>query len=273
MQRFFLPSSAKKGDTVTIIDKNTVNQICKVMRSEVGDKIICLFNDGNEYEAELQEFSKKEVIAHVIQEIKNTNELSKSLVLFQAMPKSKDKWELVVQKAVELGVSTIVPLQSSRVTAKYPAKSERIERIIQEASEQSERGKLLEITDLCKLEELENYLNNDGLYFVGDSYDKEVNSMQNIVFELKSCSKLDQNNYSKNEERNSSKKELYIYTKTDLENCSNFGVFIGPEGGFAQEEIQSLNKKGVISVSLGKRILRLETAAIVSLGILGGLCD
>lgn len=231
MQRFFLPLSAKQGGSVIFSDAETVHQLSRVFRFKAGDRIISLFNDGEEHVVELQAFSKKEVVGKILESKKNENELVERFFLFQALPKSKEKWEFIVQKAVELGVTDIVPLKSSRSTAKYPSFSDRLEKIIKEASEQSERGNLLQIHEMCLVENISQYQIKN--LFVADSYDE---SAQNLL-------------------------QVPHFS-------GDVGICIGPEGGFSLEEVQCLQSFGAQSVGLGKRILRLETAMVLAVGAL-----
>lgn len=243
MQRFFLPASAKKGKEVIIDSPDLVRQLSFVLRLKPEDQIICLFNDEEEHTVSLSHFSKKEVSGMIIETRKNENELPFELYLFQALPKSKDKWEFIVQKAVELGVSHIVPLHSSRSSAKYPSYSERIQKILTEAGEQSERGILPVIEKEMDIHQL--HLPSGGVFFVADSYDKHAPILADAVFEKK---------------------------KTFTKN-GKVGVIIGSEGGFSEVEVQDFKKQGAQSVSLGKRILRLETASVVALGIVATSAD
>lgn len=233
VQRFFLSPSARKGNQIIFSEAEIVKQLGFVLRYTKGDQILCLFNDGEEHIVELESFSKKEITGIILETKKNENEFMVNLVLFQALPKSKDMWEFIVQKATELGVNKIIPLKSSRVTAKYPVKTDRIDRIIREAAEQSERGKLPEIYEYTEYNKVLEFL--PKITFIADSYNKEA--------------------------------PLLVDAAKNIQ--EDVGVIIGSEGGFSEEEVAFFKKNAAKSVSLGKRILRLETASVVALGILG----
>ncbi len=240
MQRFFLSDTAKNKNEIIITDKNIINQISYVLRSKKGDKIICLFDDGKEHIVKLISFSKKEILGQILEERKNDNEINFELVLYQALPKSKDKWEFIIAKATELGVTKIIPMITSRTSAKYPVNSERIQKIIRESAEQSERGILPKISDVIDIRNLDKNLhfssiNSDTNLFVCDSFNKNSKNLLKIIEEEKTQKK-------------------------------SYGIIIGPEGGFSENEIKFLNNNNINSVNLGKRTLRVETATILSLG-------
>ena len=132
MQRFFLELSDKKENEIILHDKNIIHQIEHVLRYKTWDKIICLFNDNNEYLVELINFSKNKIKWKVIKKTPNNNETFCNLVLFLVLPKSKTTWELIVQKSVELWAQLIVPIKSSRSYAKYNPVNDRVNKIIKE---------------------------------------------------------------------------------------------------------------------------------------------
>jgi 16S rRNA (uracil1498-N3)-methyltransferase len=239
MQRFFLSTECLIKNKIIIHEVSLVHQISHVMRCKKGDKILCLFNDGFEHLMEIEQIGKKKVEGLIIKTMKNTNELPYTLTLIQALPKSKDIWENIIKKSVELGVSHIIPFTSSRTTAKYPAVSPRIQSIVREASEQSERAVLAEIVEPYTFHEVSQYIQNTltaTQVFLADSYMAKQNPL--------------------------------LLNALQKNKPSDSGVIIGPEGGFSEKEIESLSLLQTTSISLGSLILRVETAAISSLAIM-----
>jgi 16S rRNA (uracil1498-N3)-methyltransferase len=158
-----------------------------------------------------------------------------NLILCQALLKG-EKMDLVIQKSTEIGVKKIIPFVSERCVLRKTNKIERWRRIAKEASEQSGRISIPEIMSVVVFDELIKSVDN-GLLF----WEKEKNSLIEVLFKL---------------------------------NLSNpLFLIIGPEGGFSLDEIDKALNKGIKIASLGKRILRAETAAIFSLSILSFLWE
>ncbi len=238
MQRFFLPLSSKIENKILINDEDTVHQLEHVLRYAPGSEIICLFNDHQEHIVKLTNFSKKEIKWEIIKTYNNKNEIPFNLVLFLALPKSKATWELIVQKSVELWVKEIIPMKSSRVYAQYETINDRTKKIIKEASEQSERSILLNIKDTINYNS--SFENFDKVY-IADSYNKNIESLATTT------------------DKHIIQEQMRQY---------NIWLIIGPEWGFSEQEIKTMCNNGATPVSLWKRILRTETAAIVWLAIL-----
>lgn len=204
------------------------HQITKVLRLKFNEKITFLNNSDFEYIFQINNIGNKIIDFKLIEKRKNETELNTHFHLFLALPK-KDKLELIIQKAVELGIQEITPIISQR-TIKLNINEKRLNRIIIEASEQCHASKIIKFNKIKKLSEIKN----DNLNLILDPYAE--------------------NHISKT-------KELIKIEKTNL--------FIGPEGGFSDEEIKTLLKlKNSHNINLGKRILRLETAAISTMAIL-----
>ncbi|MBT4937153.1 16S rRNA (uracil(1498)-N(3))-methyltransferase [Candidatus Peregrinibacteria bacterium] len=242
MQRFFLNKECRQKNKIHIHDSAIVHQMNHVMRVKIDDEIICLFNNGEEHLSKVIAVSKKTVQLEILTSYPNKNELLDELVLIQALPKSKEIWERIIQKSVELGVSKIIPLKSSRVSSKFPSDSARIQSIIREAAEQSERGVLPELLESKNINKLPEYLKKDQpqlRVFLADSY-KSKKSPLLLSFIINSSPLVK----------------------------GSLGIIIGPEGGFTKEESEFLNKEGIDSLSLGASILRVETASTSSLAIL-----
>lgn len=211
------------------ISKEDRNYIFNVLRFKIGNSIIVSDGKGKSFKAKIIDKNKLEII----EEDKKDIEDPFSLILCQALLKG-EKMDIIIQKATELGVKKIIPFVSERCILKNTNKIERWRKIAKEASEQSGRNFVPEISDLTNFENLINKIDN-GLLF----WEKEENSLISLI------------------------KELDISKPIFL--------LIGPEGGFSEKEILNARETGIKTASLGRRILRAETASIVSLSILNFL--
>jgi 16S rRNA (uracil1498-N3)-methyltransferase len=211
------------------ISKEDRKYIFNVLRLKIGNSIIVIDGKGKSFEAKIIDKNKLEII----EEDKKNIEDPFSLILCQALLKG-EKMDMIIQKTTELGVKKIIPFVSERCILKNTNKIERWRKIAKEASEQSGRNFVPEITDLTNFENLISKIDN-GLLF----WEKEEKPLISLI------------------------KELDISKPIFL--------LIGPEGGFSEKEILNVREKGIKTASLGRRILRAETASIVSLSILNFL--
>lgn len=218
-------------DQIPNITGSDVHQIKDVLRMKAGDKLELLDGSGKVYLAKIISLTNEKIITEIITTAQNTDQNKVAVTLAQCLPKAK-KMDLIIQKCTELGVSKIIPTLSERSIAKGE-KLERWKKIAKEAAEQSGRSTIPEISNLIKFEDLLK-LRKD--------YDLAL-----IPWEL--------------EKENSLKKVLSILPRALL-------IIIGPEGGFSQKEIDQAKEAGFTSISLGKRILRTETAGMAILAML-----
>lgn len=215
-------------------------QIDRVLRLQRGESVIVLDGSGDEYEVRLDEVGRA-TTGTIAGRCRNTAEPAVSLSLFAGMLKGA-KLELVLQRCTEIGVSRFVPVESARAVRGEPgaARRQRFEAIVREAAEQCGRGRLPEIAAPVFLQEAL----------------AEAAAQGPIVFlwEGEATARL-----------------------SDLRLTPEGGVaslFVGPEGGFSAEEAEAARRAGAHIVTLGRRILRAETAAIVgSALLLAGLGD
>lgn len=234
MHKFFVDESNIHKDSICIVGEN-VNHIVKVLRMKNGDKILVSNGRGKEYICSLSNLSTKEVICDIIYEMENKTEPPVSITLFQGLPKAQ-KMDLIVQKCVEIGVSKIQPVITSRVVVKTEGKDitgklERWQRIAEEAAKQSNRGTIPKI-------------------FKPISFDKSIEMLGNMDLTIVPY-----------------EREESLGIKNVLKNGMTYkdiGIFIGPEGGFEEYEIERCLKAGIKPVTLGPRILRTETAGFVA---------
>ena len=240
MHRFFVEEPAMGENSITITGGD-VNHIKNVLRMAVGDKI-CVINGQNnkEYYCEITSVGNDAVDTRICEIRESDQELGNEVVLFQGLPKS-DKMELIIQKAVELGVHTIVPVSTDRTVVKLDAKKEANKRkrwmsISESAAKQSGRLRIPEVTPVVSYREaLEMAKKMD---------------VRLIPYELA--------------EGMEKTRELM----SSIQPGQSVAVFIGPEGGFESSEIEKAMEIGAWPITLGKRILRTETAGLVTLAML-----
>lgn len=238
MQHFFLiPESFQEG-TVVIKDPEVLHQLKRVLRMRIGEPFVALDNDGNEYLCVLTSLSASFASALITEKRLTINEPQLHMTIYQALPKKIELFEWVLQKGTELGVSAFVPLVSARTERDAVSKRERLERIIKEAAEQSERGKIPALHAITTFEEaLEPS--------VGRPHDEVT-----IVLHGRGAT------------------TPLAASLSELRQHKTCRIFIGPEGGFTEEEITHAQEHGALVHSLGTRVLRTETAGIVAASLL-----
>ena len=249
MHKFFTPSEYIVEDLYGKIVGEDVKHIYKVLRLQEGEKVVLNDCNGNEYLARIKDVSKTEVNLDIIEKLELNNESDIEIVLFQGMPKAQ-KMDLIVQKGTELGISKFIPLITERVDVKLKGdfkKLDRLNRIALEACKQSKRSIIPEVLNPITLEELIKDMRDFDLIIV--PYENKED------YGIKS-----------------------LMTDIDRENIKRIGIVVGPEGGFEENEISKLKEEGAHIITLGKRILRTETAGFVAtsllqyeLGDLGGI--
>lgn len=235
MYQFFVDASQIRGRRV-VITGGDVNHIRNVLRMRPGEEL-SVFNgaDGREYRCGIEEIREEEVICSLRFIREEGVELPARVTLFQGLPKA-DKMEFIVQKAVELGVYAVVPVATRRAVVKLDekkarAKIERWQAIAEAAAKQSRRAVVPRVGNVCTLKEA-----------LAQAAGMDVKL---IPYELS---------------------EGMAETKKQIESVApgqEVAVFIGPEGGFEEEEVELARAAGCVPVTLGKRILRTETAGLV----------
>lgn len=230
MSRFFVDPACIM-DTQAEIHGQDVKHIKNVLRHEIGDEVVLCDGAGTDYECKIAEFLEDKIRLDVIHSENSKSESDIEIVLYQGLPK-KDKMELIIQKAIELGVKEIVPVMTERVIVKLSdAKKERkkIDRwnkIAESAAKQSRRGLIPKVTGVLSYKEALKQGSQCDLALI--AYEKEKESLKKCLQDHKDCKKI--------------------------------AIYIGPEGGFAEHEVEKALDQGVTSITLGKRILRTETA-------------
>lgn len=142
MQRFFLPPDSFGPDVITIRDANVIHQMMRVLRMKKGDVVVLLDDSAVEWHARIDALSSEQIIALPLKKKKNEAESPITVTLFQAIPKKKELFELILQKGTELGVSTFVPIITESGQSRALPRHDRVIRIMREAAEQCERGRV-----------------------------------------------------------------------------------------------------------------------------------
>ncbi|MBE3553518.1 MAG: 16S rRNA (uracil(1498)-N(3))-methyltransferase [Thermicanus sp.] len=237
MQRYLLSKEKIIGEKIFFTEED-LHHILHVMRFQVGDKVIV--GDGKEraYLVELTSLSPKKGEGIILEPLYEERELPVKVTLAQGLSKG-EKMDWIIQKATELGVFAILPFTSSRTIVKLDKTKEqdrilRWQRIAKEAAEQCHRTYLPQILPPVPYEKLLQMAQGYDFSFI--PYEKE-----------------------------GSRSLLPFVEKIPVNR--RILVVIGPEGGFSEEEVQRAEKEGIYPVSLGKRILRTETAAIAALSV------
>lgn len=229
MHHFFVPPDAIKGNQVSFSEQ-TGRQIQRVLRLNPGVTVIVLDNTGKMYETELV-FDAQTVSGKILGTYQTDTEPTVNIRLM-ACVSQREKYEWILQKGTELGVTEFQPVISQRTlvqkTAAIDNKRARWETIIQEAAEQSHRGKLPVLLDVVKFDDLIKQVDSDACNLIAHTSD----GMKSLKSVLKINDKM------------------------------IFNLLVGPEGGFSDEEVSAAVEAGYQPVSLGTRILRMETAAL-----------
>ena len=237
MPKFFVKEEQVKNNRI-IIKNEDVNHIKNVLRMKKGDELqICITPLGENYRAKIFLLDKNEIECDIIEKINETTESNINITIFQGIPKF-EKMELIIQKNTEIGVKKIVPVTMERTVVKLNSKdmSKKIERwnkIAEIAAKQSGRDVIPKVENIIKTNEVAQFDNFD---IVLVAYEGEKNI------------KL--------------KDELLNLKKQNKEEY-NIAIIIGPEGGISYNEIEEFKGNNFKFISLGKRILRTETAGFV----------
>lgn len=248
MHRFYVDNLSELNKSVTI-EGEDVNHIKNVLRLTVGDSITISDGSSRDYECVIASIS--DVVTADIVDIHDCNaELPVKLRLFQGVPKA-DKFELIIQKAVELGAAEIIPVMMERTVVKLDDKKqdkklERYRKIAEAAAKQSRRGIIPGVS---------SYISFKNAVKTLTEADDKVKRM--ILVPYESAEGMD---YARN-------------IITSAGEYDEIDIFIGPEGGFADSEIELAKQSGASIISLGNRILRTETAGLAILSILGFTLD
>lgn len=238
MPRFFTQDITEAGGCITGED---AKHIAKVLRMKVGDELTVCDTKGRDYDCMIEEIGAGEVRLKVLSVAPSQSEPDVRVHLYQAMPKA-DKMETIIQKAVELGAASITPVMTRRCVSRPDAKSMdkklvRYNRIALEAAKQCGRGVVPPVLPLLELPQALEQMQRTGCPIL--FYENATAPAKQVIAKARE-----------------SGKELEI------------AVLIGAEGGFDEDEVALAMERGCHILSLGKRILRCETAPLAALTIL-----
>lgn len=239
MYHFFVTPAQITEEYATITGQD-VNHIRNVLRMRPGEQVGIRDGISRNYVCELEEITAEEIRARILSVDEDNSELPARLYLFQGLPKS-DKMEMIIQKAVELGAYEIIPVATRRAVVKLDEKKEaskvkRWNTIAESAAKQSGRMLVPEVTRVMTLREA---------YAYAAAFDLNL-----IPYELA--------------EGMRDTKEVIGRIRPGMQ----VGIFIGPEGGFDVEEVEAAVEAGIHPITLGRRILRTETAGLTALSVL-----
>jgi 16S rRNA (uracil1498-N3)-methyltransferase len=256
LHRFYIKENIEVGKEIRIDDPEFLNQWGRVFRLEAGDEVI-IFNDSEyEFTAKFSLLSKKEAVLDILDSKIVDDGVLKEVHLFQSVIK-KDNFELIVQKCTEIGVSAFHPIISER-SEKKDLNIERLVKIAKEASEQSGKVKLPKIFEPESLEKaIENF---SGEIFVLDFGGEPISTLSfrrrtESISSISTAQASECHNHPGSQTHHPSLNKAGIQSK-------RIAALIGPEGGWSDKEREFFKQKGIKSVSLGKQVLRAETAAI-----------
>ncbi len=236
MYQFFVEENQiNKVEKQIIILGDDVNHMKNVLRMKPGEEfLVSNGQDDLEYHCTIEEFSWDQVLCQILF-VKEANvELSGKIYLFQALPKA-DKMELIIQKAVELGAYQIVPVATKRCVVKLDekkarAKVQRWQEIAKAAAKQSKRAVIPEVTEPMSLEKALKLAEELDVRLIPYEMAEGMQETKRLISQIHSGQSI--------------------------------GIFIGPEGGFDPKEIEGAMAHHVLPITLGKRILRTETAGL-----------
>jgi 16S rRNA (uracil1498-N3)-methyltransferase len=240
MYRFYIGKEQIQGDTI-YIENSDVNHIRNVLRLETGDWLVACDGQGTDYVSRIRSVSPERVELSVEKIQETGTELDTRITLFQGIPK-KDKMELIIQKAVELGAYEIVPVMMKRCVVrldgdkKAQKKQERWQMIAEAAAKQCDRGIIPRVHAPVTMEQAFDMATSLEYNMIPYELQDGMEDSRKIVEEA--CTK------------------------------SSVGIFIGPEGGLEKQEVEQAVTFGAHPITLGKRILRTETAGMALLSIM-----
>jgi len=239
MYQFFVEDEQVQQDRICIVGGD-VNHIGHVLRMKTGEKIRISDQSGRSYFCRILEITEEEVWAQIEDTDEMGTEFSHKVYLFQGLPKS-DKMELIIQKAVELGAYEIIPVETKRCVVKLDGKKaakkvERWQQIAESAAKQSKRMLIPNVHQVLSFKEALKYAESMDIRLIPYELAKGMQETKEIL--------------------------------AAIEQGQSIGIFIGPEGGFEEKEVEAAISEGAKPITLGKRILRTETAGLAILSVL-----
>ncbi len=229
LHRFYITETVGTKNEVVLDSADQVNQIRKVFRLKKGDLLVIFDGSGSDYTCGIEDFRDDTIVLGVREVSKSRFVPEREVVLCVAIVK-KDTFEWIVEKATELGVTKIIPIIAER-TEKKALNEERLKKIVIEASEQSGRGTVPVIHPIITLKEAVEWVKEKKIEAIAFHTDAE------------------------------------LLHRSDLSEVEPLEVFIGPEGGWSQAEIDLFHEHNIPVKSIGTQVLRAETAVVATLSL------
>lgn len=239
MYHFFVTADQVKEDRI-VVEGSDVNHIKNVLRMKAGEQLQISDGNNRKYLCEIETIQTERVCVNILEELSVDTELSSKLYLFQGLPKS-DKMEWIVQKAVELGVHEVIPVATKRAVVKLDEKKaakkvERWNHIAESGAKQSGRNRIPVVNRVMSYEEALAYAEALDIVLIPYELAEGMEQTREVI--------------------------------SAIQRGQSVGIFIGPEGGFETAEVEAAMAHGAKPVTLGRRILRTETAGLTTLAIL-----
>lgn len=239
MQHFFVTPSQVKEERI-YIEGSDVNHMKNVLRMRCGEEVTVSDGNNRQYRCVVDGYGEDKAFLRILEEKTVDTELSSRVYLFQGLPK-QDKMELIVQKAVELGAYQIIPVSTRRSVVKLDEKKaqkkvERWQQIAVSAAKQAGRGYIPEVAPVVSYRQAVERAKELDMILIPYELERGMQATKEIIGAVRPGQSV--------------------------------AVFIGPEGGFEKEEVELAERCGAKAVSLGRRILRTETAGLAALAVL-----
>ena len=239
MHHFFVTPQQISGDKIRI-EGGDVNHMKNVLRMKLHEKAEISDGESRTYLCEVEAYEEDVAVLHILEEMEADTEPASELYLFQGLPKS-DKMELIVQKAVELGVYQVIPVAMKRSVVrlddkKAAKKADRWNSIAESAAKQAGRSRIPEVTMPLSYKEALKMAEELDVTLLPYELAGGMKVTREVIRQIKSGQSV--------------------------------GIFIGPEGGFEPEEVDAAVSMGAKVITLGRRILRTETAGLATLAVL-----
>lgn len=239
MQHFFVSPEQVREEKI-YVEGSDVNHMKNVLRMKTGEELTIGDGDGWLYLCVVESYEEDMAVLKILEKKKDESELPSKIHLFQGLPK-QDKMELIVQKAVELGVYQVIPVATKRAVVKLDAKKakkkvERWQQIAVSAAKQAGRGIIPAVGEVCTYAQVLKCAEELDVVLIPYELAEGMEETKQIIAEIRPGQSV--------------------------------GIFIGPEGGFEKEEVEQAVKAGAEPLTLGKRILRTETAGLTMLSVL-----
>ena len=239
MHHFFVTPQQISGDKIRI-EGGDVNHMKNVLRMKLHEKAEISDGESRTYLCEVEAYAEDVSVLHILEEMEADTEPASKLYLFQGLPKS-DKMELIVQKSVELGVYQVIPVAMKRSVVrlddkKAAKKADRWNSIAESAAKQAGRNRIPEVTMPLSYKEALKMAEELDVILLPYELAGGMEATREVIRQIKSGQSV--------------------------------GIFIGPEGGFEPEEVDVAVSRGAKVITLGKRILRTETAGLATLAVL-----